>query len=121
MAIFSVAASANAANQIGDYVGMALTGATAEGELGGKMAHDISTMTHSTDPVFVRLSKISSLAGTAGCGRVGLRIRQRVPTTDGRQAEWEQAMELNICENGQPPEQGAELRQLPPSVRLLDN
>lgn len=119
IALLTASTSSHAASQISDYVSMALSGAVAEGPLGGKMATDISNVTHSTEQVVVRVRKISSLADD--CGRLALLVRQRVPTTDGRQAEWAQEMELNICENGQPPSSGADLRQSPPSVRLLGN
>lgn len=108
-----------AAMPISEYIGMALSGVEAEGELGGKMAADISKTTNASTPVFVHAKLLSKLAVRTDCGRVAMVIRQRVPTTDGRQADWAQEMELNICENGQPPETGADLRRLAPTVKLL--
>lgn len=110
--------SASAASQIGDYIGRALSGAESEGVLEGKMAADISTATHSTDPVFIRAKVIGVVPGREDCGRVSLVVRQRVPTRDGQQALWSQELEMDMCKNGQPPDTGPNLRRLPPDVQL---
>lgn len=110
---------ASAALQISDYLEMALSGADAKGELGGPMAANISAATRSDSPVQVHVRVARWLPELPDCGRVLITVSQRVPTTDGRKAQWEQELEMSMCKGLDFPEQGPDLQRKPPVVRLM--
>ena len=87
----------------------ALATGTSQGEVTGNVATKWMNSTRSSQPIQMT-AKVIRRYQQEGCGRLGVTMTQQgAPTRDGGTAPVKTYWEVNLCRDGSPPREGADI------------